>query len=183
MSGFWNALLNRGCTCTWRNVGSWKTQERDLHLASVWRRCFGCIIQRRKTTAVISPFVRFLTAIKVIQLNFQMNSFHFAAPQHHPSGQQTNPLISDFFHAFVIFGNWFNVSFIDFYCAVLLPSLTSDLPQLARSDTVLPPGHAHIASCSVCVLCGILTGKSCTRRTLLYLLPFLIPPASPARTL
>lgn len=29
------------------------------------------------------------------------------------------------------------MSFIDFYCAVLLPSLTSDLPQLARSDTVL----------------------------------------------
>lgn len=65
----------------------------------------------------------------------------------------SNPLISDFFHAFVIFGNWFNVSFIDFYCVVLLPSLTSDLPQLARSDTVLAaqrptptaPGHAHCA--------------------------------------
>lgn len=139
MSGFWNALLNRGCTCTWRKVGSSKLKKE----ISIWRLSGGGALEvspqeRRKTTAVISPFVRFLTAIKVIHLNFQMNSFHFAAPQHHPSGQQTNPLISDFFHAFVIFGNWFNVSFIDFYCAVLLPSLTSDLPQLARSDTVLP---------------------------------------------
>lgn len=43
---------------------------------------------------------------------------------------------------------------------------------LASSRPALPrPGPGL-------VLCGILTGKSCTRRTLLYLLPFLIPPRS-----
>lgn len=51
-----------------------------------------------------------------------------------------------------------------------------------------PPGHAprqchsHSPRLALArpglVLCGILTGKSCTRRTLLYLLPFLIPPRS-----
>lgn len=48
------------------------------------------------------------------------------------------------------------------------------------------PRQCHSHSHSPClalprpglVLCGILTGKSCTRRTLLYLLPFLIPPRS-----
>lgn len=75
------------------------------------------------------------------------------------------------------------MSFIDFYCLILLPSLTSDLPQLARLDTAPSPAPGHAPrqchSHSPClVLCGILTGKSCTRRTLLYLLPFLIPPRS-----
>lgn len=82
------------------------------------------------------------------------------------------------------------MSFIDFYCLILLPSLTSDLPQLARLDTAPSPAPGHAPANvirtrpaspwprPVLVLCGILTGKSCTRRTLLYLLPFLIPPRS-----
>jgi len=102
-------------------------------------------------------------------------------------GGEKNPLMSDiFFSAFVIFGNWFNVSFIDFYCVILLPSLTSDLPQLARLDTApqaTPHSHCICVCVGVCVcVCGILTGKSCTRRTLLYLLPFLIPPRLASRT-
>lgn len=83
------------------------------------------------------------------------------------------------------------MSFIDFYCLILLPSLTSDLPQLARLDTAPPARPQATPPANVIrtrlaspwprpglVLCGILTGKSCTRRTLLYLLPFLIPPRS-----
>ena len=35
-----------------------------------------------------------------------------------------------FFFLLFPFGDWFNVSFIDFYSGILLPILTSDLPQL-----------------------------------------------------